>query len=78
MVPTPTSTLTLFIGILSFITIMLLPAIIELKKPKDPGPKTIEDFPKLYDLDVKVDLKIEEATLRKVSSVLAFLPNLEP
>ncbi|MDW8023127.1 MAG: hypothetical protein RMJ15_05265 [Nitrososphaerota archaeon] len=29
------------IGVLTFILVMFLPAIIELKKPKDPGPRMI-------------------------------------
>ncbi|MEM3673013.1 MAG: hypothetical protein QW468_02140 [Candidatus Bathyarchaeia archaeon] len=45
MTPNPTSTmLMLFLEISTFILIMLLPAFLELKQPKDAGPRRIYDF----------------------------------
>lgn len=87
MIPTPNSLPTMMLlsfGILSFIIFMLLPSIIELKKPKDPGPKIIKDYDYtlLHDLDVKINQeerepKVDISILREIAAVLAFLPNLE-
>lgn len=77
--PTPDSVITLFLGVLTFIVIMLLPAIIELKKPKDPAV--------LYDLDMRINYIIDEygeepklnrSILKELSAILAILPSLEP
>ncbi|MEM1588876.1 MAG: hypothetical protein QW175_00465 [Candidatus Bathyarchaeia archaeon] len=58
MVPTPTINLRLmllFLSILTFIFITLLPSIIELKKPRDPGPRIIKDYDyvMLHDLEAE-------------------------
>lgn len=89
MVPNPTldSIITLFFGVLIFIIFMLLPAIIELKNPKDPGPRIIKDSAVVDDLNMKVhliednmekELKFDELIVKKVSEILAVLPSLEP
>ncbi|MBX5321012.1 MAG: hypothetical protein QHH12_03565 [Candidatus Bathyarchaeota archaeon] len=89
MVPTPTpdSVIMLFFGVLTFIILMLLPAIIELKKPKDPGPRIIKDLIVLCDLDMEINSiidkdgeepKLDKLILKEVSAILAVLPSLEP
>ncbi|MCS7124679.1 MAG: hypothetical protein NZ932_04605 [Candidatus Bathyarchaeota archaeon] len=93
MIPTPNplSTITLLsFGILSFIIFMLMPSIIELKKPKDPGPRVIRDFDYvvLHDLEAKFSSvkdenpadkmsKIENLAIKEVAAVLTFLPSIE-
>ncbi len=71
----------MFFGAFSvFAFIMLLPAIIELKRPKDAGPRTIIE-------KVRVDLEIpvlegdrsvlDQSVLTRIRDVIAVLPNLE-
>ncbi|MGQ9538345.1 MAG: hypothetical protein ACUVTE_01990 [Candidatus Bathycorpusculaceae bacterium] len=85
--PTPDSVITLFLGVLTFILIVLLPAIIELKKPKDPGPRIIKDPAVSYDLEMRINYIIDEygeepklnrSILKELSAILAVLPSLEP
>jgi hypothetical protein len=89
MVPTPTpaSIIIMFFGVLIFIILMLLPSIIELKNPKDPGPRIIKDSAVLDGFGMKINsvegdverkLKFDELIVKKVSEVLAILPSLEP
>lgn len=89
MVPTPTpeSAITLFFGVLFFIILMLLPSIIELKNPKDPGPRIIKDSVMLDGFSIEInsleddaerELKFDEFIVKKVSEILAILPSLEP
>lgn len=75
---------TLTIGMLIFIFLMLLPAIIELKKPKDAGPRVItEDFSLTRWIEGDILLNIEDEhmfdqnAVQNVAEVLQFLPNLE-
>lgn len=84
MTPNPISIMTVFFGILFLIILMLLPSIIELKKPKDPGPKIIRDYDFIYlhDLDEKKaygedELKANTLILGDVMAFLALLPDLE-
>lgn len=85
MAPIPIlSSIMIFLGILFFIILMFLPSIIELKKPRDPGPRIIRDYDLVYlhDLDVKKpygenDSKAGASILREVTAILAFLPDLE-
>lgn len=92
-VPTPTINLRLmllFLSILTFIFIMLLPSIIELKKPRDPGPRMIKDYNyvTLHDLEAEFifvknehypeeALKADRSIFGEVMAILAVLPNLE-
>jgi hypothetical protein len=90
MIPTSalTSIITLFLAVLTFIIVMLMPALFELKKPKDAGPRIIlEDtlylkilnaspnIPLLDADDEKVELNQE--IIEKMAKVLAVLPRLE-
>lgn len=75
-----TSAVMLFFGVITFIIIMLLPAIMELKKPKDAGPKTLErDRQNGINLLVNMesDAKFDWATIRRVAEIIAILPSLE-
>ncbi|MEM2337200.1 MAG: hypothetical protein QXT44_02595 [Candidatus Bathyarchaeia archaeon] len=70
---------------------MLLPSLIELKKPKDLGPRVIKDYDYmiLHDLDLGIEiadggnLDLEKelnaniTVPKEVSSILAFLSDLE-
>lgn len=88
--PTPTSTLmTLFLGILTFIILMLLPSFVELKRPKDPGPRIIKDhgYATLHDLEDPTSfarnesrfetLRVDNSVLKEIAAILAALPSLE-
>jgi len=90
MIPTSTLTsiITLFLAVLAFIIVMLMPALFELKKPKDAGPRImLEDTlylqiinasPNIPLLDVD-DEKVElnQNIIEKMVKVLAVLPKLE-
>ncbi|MEM2911990.1 MAG: hypothetical protein QXM52_07535 [Candidatus Bathyarchaeia archaeon] len=89
MVPTSTlaSIIPLFIAVLAFIIVMLLPAIIELKKPKDAGPRIIlEDMlslqilsvsPEIPLLDFDDEVELNQKIIERMAKVLAILPKLE-
>lgn len=75
-----TSALMLFFGVITLIIIMLLPAIMELKKPKDAGPKMLEGNEQ-HEIELLVnienDVKFDWATIIRVAEIIAFLPSLE-
>lgn len=89
MVPTSalTSIIPLFLAVLTFIMVMLLPAIIELKKPKDAGSRImLEDMIPLQSLSVSPDIplldfddevELNQKIIEKMAKVLAILPKLE-
>ena len=69
-------------GALSFILIMLLPALFELKKPQDAGPRKIMEEiaagpPRIEISSMEKDVEVNQDLLRKVSAVISVLPNLE-
>ncbi|MGB9960521.1 MAG: hypothetical protein ACPLKQ_08430 [Candidatus Bathyarchaeales archaeon] len=76
-----------FLAVLTFIIIMLLPAFIELKKPKDAGPRImLEEAASLHFLNASLDIplldeedkvELSQKTMEKVAAVLAVLPRLE-
>ncbi|MEM2988184.1 MAG: hypothetical protein QXK26_04005 [Candidatus Bathyarchaeia archaeon] len=75
------SAVILFFGVIAFIIVMLLPAIMELKKPRDAGPKILEGDEQnginlLHDMETSV--KIDWAIIRQVAEIIAILPSLEP
>jgi hypothetical protein len=79
--PTLTTFIMLILGVCAFVLIMLLPAFLELKKPKDAGPRTIMNniiailqLPTIME-DEKIVL--DQALRQKIASIIAFLPNLE-
>jgi len=86
MVPNPTSTtfFLLVLGILAFIIIMLLPALVEWKKPKDAGPRRIMGhmfFAQTEIGDMMTDAEEEHVfdkmLVDRIAGIIAFLPNLE-
>ncbi|MCL5949487.1 MAG: hypothetical protein M1490_03305 [Candidatus Bathyarchaeota archaeon] len=64
---------------------MFLPAIIELKKPKDAGPRLITDsFAQMHLsalktalLNIEDELKFDSQLSGKIGNFLRFIPNLE-
>jgi len=88
MIPnqTPTTFIMLTIGALTFIFIMFLPALLELKKPKDAGPRLImKDVPIMRSkmreailiTNMEEEQKSDQTLIRKIADVIAVLPNLE-
>lgn len=84
--PNPTMFIMLTLGVSAFISIMLLPALLELKKPRDAGPKPINDLalsPHLGKIEIPlIDIeksyeKEETVSIKPIINLIAFLPNLE-
>ena len=80
-----TGLMMLLCGVSAFILIMLFPAILELKKPKDDGPRTIMKemlFQKfglrvcLMD-DMSEELELDTTASGKIFEIISALPNLE-
>ena len=77
--------ITALIAIATVTLLMFLPAIIELKKPKDAGPRIItENFTKIGISTLKIpiiniedDWKLDIQLTMKIASFLCFIPNLE-
>jgi len=81
MVPNPITFIVLFLGVSTFILIMLLPAFLELKKPRDAGPRAIMNniilIPQLPVIMEDEKIVLDQALRQKIASIIAFLPNLE-
>jgi hypothetical protein len=88
MIPNPTLTtfILLILGVSASILLMLLPAIYELKKPRDAGPRRfMNEIPIIQAKVVKTmlianmeeDYKFGQQPLRKILDIIAILPNLE-
>lgn len=79
--PNPMTFIVLFLGVSTFILIMLLPAFLELKKPRDAGPRTIMNniilIPQLPVIMEDEKIVLDQALRQKIASIIAFLPNLE-
>ena len=83
--PTPTTFIMLILGVSTFIFIMLLPALLELKRPKDAGPRMIVDDanftqPKIRNMpivDVEEEQGFDRILIKSIADVIAVLPNLE-
>jgi hypothetical protein len=82
---TQLSFITLFFGVVIFILVMFLPAFLELRKPKDAGPRRIEEKVvsskyqvQLASIERSEDTKADLAVIKKVANILSVLPNLEP
>lgn len=79
--PSPMTFIVLILGVYTFILIMLLPAFLELKKPRDAGPRTIMNniivIPQLPTI-MEAEKPILDPTLyQKIAEILVVLPNLE-
>jgi hypothetical protein len=76
----------LLCGVSAFIFLMLFPAILELKKPKDAGPRTIIEemlfqrfglrVPMMDDSKEEVHM-LDTATSGQIFEIISALPNLE-
>jgi hypothetical protein len=83
--PTPTTFIMLILGVSTFIFIMLLPAILELKRPKDAGPRMITDdahftHPKIRNMpiaNVEEEQGFDQILIKRIADIIAVLPNLE-
>jgi hypothetical protein len=65
---------------------MLLPALLELKRPKDAGPKRIEEFNTIKHhpteaniqlVNIEEEFNLDQKTLSRIAKVIAVLPNIE-
>jgi len=79
--PTPTTLIMLIFGVFTFIFMMLLPAFLELKKPRDAGPRTIMNniiaIPQLPTIMEGEKPILDQALYQKLAEILVVLPNLE-
>jgi len=82
--PTQLSFITLFFGVVMFILVMFLPAFLELRKPKDAGPRRIEGnvVSSKYQVQLASIERTEEneadlALIKRIVNILSVLPNLE-
>jgi hypothetical protein len=87
MTPNLNSVITiLLLGTPALILIVFLPAIIELKKPKDCGPRMITDqvpnrglttAPVFHLINIDEDQKFARSLFKRLAKIVEFLPNLE-
>lgn len=87
MIPNLTSIIAILIlGIPILILIMLLPALLELKKPKDGGPRMILD--NISEVQIQImrmtpianienEQRFDSAIIQPLAKIIAVLPNLE-
>jgi hypothetical protein len=87
MIPNLTSIIAILIlGIPILILIMLLPALLELKKPKDGGPRMILD--NISEVQIQImrmipiasiedEQKFDSALIQLLAKIIAILPSLE-
>jgi hypothetical protein len=79
----PTSTAMMLLEIVLVTLVMFLPALVELRRPKDAGPRRIsEDFgqpfpQKLASMERTEQYKIDKALAKKILEIISVLPNLE-
>lgn len=75
----------LIFGVSTFIFIMFLPALHELKKPRDAGPRLIMDDPVVTGPQERMktltkmedDARVDRNLAKKLADIIAVLPNLE-
>jgi hypothetical protein len=83
--PNPTTFAVLILGVSTFIFIMLLPAILELKRPKDAGPRMIVDgvgfirsAPRdMWIENVEEEQRFDQILVKRIADIIGVLPNLE-
>jgi len=84
--PNPMTFIMFILGVFIFMLIMLLPALLELKKPRDAGPRVIMDnvllvHPRTRKTTLMVNLeeeqKFDQMITKKIADVISVLPNLE-
>lgn len=71
-------------GVSAFVFLMLFPALLELKKPRDAGPRTIikemlfQPFAfRLHVMDDSLDYQLNAVVSGRLSEIVSILPNLE-
>jgi hypothetical protein len=71
-------------GVVVFVLVMFLPALFELKNPKDSGPRKIMDDAldavsqmKIVSLERGEEIQVDQALVKKMASVLSVLQDLE-
>jgi hypothetical protein len=90
MIPNLDAIIALFIVAMPIlIFIMFLPALVELKRPKDSGPRIIMDkIPEVKGqtthiislqniFNVEEELRLDHSIVQKISKIIEVLPNLE-
>jgi hypothetical protein len=88
MIPNITSVILLIVGTPLLILALLLPTIIELKKPKDKGPRVIMAefpenqtpklwFPKLKTIGVEEEHNFDRSVVQSIAGIIEVLPSLE-
>lgn len=79
--PNPITFILLTFGILISILAILLPSILELKKPRDAGPRMINGSSVLIGsiriLNIEEEQRFDLTHIEKIADAIAFLPNLE-
>ena len=83
--PTLTTFIILLFGVITFVLTMFLPALLELKKPRDAGPRIITENSPTWKMWNQLSISIadmEENVLKQaftgeITNVLSVLPNLE-
>ena len=71
-------------GLVGFILIMFLPALFELRNPKDSGPRRITDEvdgimsqAKMASLEKSEEIQLDQAIIKKIASIISILQDLE-
>lgn len=71
-------------GVMIFILLLFLPALFELRNPRDAGPRKImsetvdsENQMKITSMERNEEIAVDQALLKKVASVISVLPDLE-
>jgi hypothetical protein len=86
VLPNPTLTfIILGLGVLIFVLILLLPALFELKMPKDAGPRMIRDPSSPINLamreipveNIEEKLEFNQILMKNIVDAISVLPNLE-
>lgn len=86
MLMTPVQIIALFLGILIPVFLLFLPALIELKKPRDNGPRIIEENMPDFQFQqtwlagivaIEEEQKLDSMFVLSLTKIIGFLPNLE-
>jgi hypothetical protein len=87
MIPNPTPIIAILVlGIPILILIMLLPALHELKRPKDEGPRMIMDnisevqiqIMRMFPIvDIESEQRFDSTIIQPLAKIIRVLPNLE-
>jgi hypothetical protein len=75
----------LMLGALAFVFLMLLPAFLELKRPKDAGPRIIAGCSQAIGVrieeisiaNIEKEERYDQALSKKIAVILSVFPNLE-